>query len=227
MITFESSLLNSIPGIVHGFGTAAHPIPEALASSWDSLKPQWKQVHGTAVARVTAAGDACGEVDALWSEASRALIGVVTADCVPLLIASRDGRAVAAIHAGWRGTLAMITRHVVRELSRAGHSPDTLVAAIGPCIQSCCFEVGEDVVEKFVMEFPQLSEDELSPQFRHLDLTAVNAALLRGMGVEEIDILPHCTKCSRLPSGEFTFNSYRRQGGGTRQWSLIGRGLET
>ncbi len=223
MRALESRLLRSVPGISHGFGTAADPAAEKWRSQWEATKPEWKQVHGVGVARVAGPRQVCGEVDALWTDARESWIGVATADCVPILIADREGRAVAAIHAGWRGTLAKILKPVLIQMDRAGFSAEGLVAAIGPSIRSCCFEVGEDLVEQFVTEFPQIPQDVLNPRHRHLDLVAVNEALLRGFGVSEIDVLSACTKCGRDADGSFAFASYRRDGSGTRQWSIIAR----
>lgn len=230
MRALESSLLAKVPGIAHGFGTAHDPAPEKWRSEWEATRPEWKQVHGVGVARVAGPRQACGEVDALWTDAPESWIGVATADCVPILLADREGRAVATIHAGWRGTLARIVKPVLLQMERAGYSADSLVAAIGPSIRSCCFEVGEDLVENFVTEFPQIPQDLLNPRYRHLDLVTVNEALLRGMGVSEIEVLPYCTRCCRGESrgstagtSEFAFASYRRDGGGTRQWSIIAR----
>lgn len=226
MTPIESPLLASIPGIRHAFGTASDPIPSRFLDSWNSVRPEWKQVHGTGNCRVEVSGQPCGEVDALWSTVAGQWIGAVTADCVPILLADREGRAVAALHAGWRGTLAKIVKPVLLALDRAGFSADELVAAIGPSIRTCCFEVGEDLVENFVTEFPQIPQDILNPRHRHLDLVAVNETLLRGFGVAEIDVLNYCTKCHRSSTdgaGEFVFASYRRDGGGTRQLSIISR----
>ena len=172
MRALESSLLAKVPGIAHGFGTAHDPAPEKWRSQWEATRPEWKQVHGVGVARVAGPRQACGEVDALWTDAPESWIGVATADCVPILLADREGRAVAAIHAGWRGTLARIAKPVLLQMERAGYSADNLVAAIGPSIRSCCFEVGEDLVENFVTEFPQIPQDLLNPRHRHLDLVA-------------------------------------------------------
>jgi YfiH family protein len=197
-------------------------VPARLKALWDQKKPQWKQVHGTAIARASKAGEACGEVDALWTSGPGGWVGSVTADCVPVLMAARDGSAVAAIHAGWRGTLARIIEHAWQELSGQGFDPRGWVAAIGPSIRSCCFEVGEDVQQKFVSEFAEFSKASLNPRHRHLDLQWLNAQVLLRIGVAEVDILPFCTRCAKDESGQPLFHSFRREGGGTRQISVIG-----
>lgn len=223
MNPFKSSLLSQIPGVIHGFGGLREPIPSHLLASWEQLKPQWKQTHGTSIAQVVEKNQNCGEVDALWTERAGIWVGVATADCVPILLAERSGKAVAAIHAGWRGTLQKAVKSAIRALDRAGYDPSTLVAALGPSIQSCCFEVGPEVLELFTTEFPQISEEILIPKSRHIDLVAVNEATLNGLEVEQIDKISFCTKCGRSSSGEPLFHSYRREGQGTRQWSIIAK----
>jgi len=223
-LSVKSALLATIPTLVHGFGTVAEPVPGFLEHDWNARKPQWKQVHGVATAEVRLAGQACGEVDALWSAQPKAWVGVVTADCVPILMSRRDGTAVAAIHAGWRGTLNRIVEATWNELGRAGHDPKDWVAAIGPCIQPCCFEVGLDVQENFLTEFEgQIPAQELNPRFRHLDIARLNQETLKRLGLNEVEVLRHCTKCETAPDGTYRFHSFRREKGGTRQLSIIGR----
>jgi len=223
MAALESQLLNSIPGVFHSFGTADEPVSKKWLSEWESTKPTWKQVHGTACAHVTSPLQNCGEVDSLWTDLPEQWVGVATADCVPILIADKTGRAVAAVHAGWRGTLAKAVKPVLLAMGRAGYSGSDLIAAIGPSIGACCFEVGENVVEQFLTEFPQISEEALIPKPLHLDLAVVNEALLRGFGIEQIETLHSCTKCSRDHEGKPLFQSFRRDGGTVRQWSIISR----
>jgi YfiH family protein len=215
----KSPLLSTIPGLLHGFGSIAEPVCADLIEAWNAGKPVWKQTHGTAIATVTRDGQSCGEVDALWS--TRSIIGVVTADCVPILFAARDGSAVAAVHAGWRGTFARIAQRTVDHLRVAGYDPSNWVASIGPSIRQCCFEVGEDVQQKFLAEFSDLDPKRLNPRHRHLDLAWLNRELLLASGISEVEILPHCTKCEKLADGTPRFHSYRREGGGTRQYSIV------
>lgn len=227
----QSLVLNQVPGIAHGFGGRGAPVPARLVSLWDSQKPQWKQNHGTSLARVLSPGQACGEVDALWTDQKQGWVGVVTADCLPILMAARDGSAVAAIHSGWRGTLSRIVEKTWQSLREAGHDPKNWVAAIGPCIQACCFEVGEDLQEKFICEFSQKFSEDLSgssksllnPRFRYLNLSGLTRVLLENLGMHSVEVLPQCTRCSTDTTGQPLFHSYRREGGGTRQLSVIGR----
>ena len=95
---------------------------------------------------------ACG--DALVTAERGVLLTVRTADCLPVLLADRRLRVIAAIHAGWRGTLARIVEKTVGEMRRLFNSrPQDVVAALGPSIGSCCYEVGEEVVDAFHGQF--------------------------------------------------------------------------
>lgn len=109
-----------------------------------------KQIHGD---RIVIAKDSLSpdeQADAIVTDSPRWMVSVRIADCVPILIASRDGRCVAAVHAGWRGVVANIVGKTVLRMKEVfGISPDELLAAIGPCIGPKAFEVGPDVVQAF------------------------------------------------------------------------------
>ena len=127
----------------------------ALAASVDALRlVQVNQVHGRAHV-VVRAGPPAGngvrpEADILVSDAPDAAIAVRAADCVPVLIADRGTGAVAAVHAGWRGTCAGASGAAVSALrAEFGSRPGDLVAAIGPSIGVCCYEVGPELVDAF------------------------------------------------------------------------------
>jgi YfiH family protein len=220
MTFLQSELLKKVPGLVHGFGTLECEVPDLGARVWEGAKPLWKQVHGVAVARVTAPGQSCGDVDGLFALEKGLPVGVVTADCVPVLMARRTGGAVAAIHAGWRGTRAHILRETWARLQACGENSADWVAAIGPSIGPCCYEVSEELAGDFVQEFSAFSTGVVSPKHRFLDLPAINAEELRTLGFATIDILRECTRCSNDAHGNFKFHSYRREGGGSRQCSI-------
>jgi purine-nucleoside/S-methyl-5'-thioadenosine phosphorylase / adenosine deaminase len=88
--------------------------------------------------------------DALITNHAQILLSVRVADCMPILLVDCQNRAVAAVHAGWRGALGRIVEKTVGEMRRVFHSrPEKLIAAIGPSIRACCYEVGEEVVDAF------------------------------------------------------------------------------
>lgn len=226
-MTLKSTLLNSIAGIEHGFGDRAESFPVFALPQWEDLRPSWKQVHGTALAEVTSARQECGEVDALFTQKNKTPIAIQTADCVPVLMASLDGKSVAAVHAGWRGTRHGILRSVWDALIEKGHHPQDWVAAIGPCAGPCCYEVSIELAEDFKNTFGASNFRQPLASPRHLDLASINEAELLKIGVQQVDTLRLCTICNRINTGgssltpSWRFNSYRREGSGQRQWSVI------
>lgn len=208
-----------------------------------------QQVHGNLVRSMdnsmdneaqpwrTAEGKALLEGDGLISAAPGRMVGVVTADCLPVLLADTRTHAVAALHAGWRGTLAGIAERGVAGLrEHYGSRPEDLVAAIGPCIGPCCFEVGGEVYDGFSGVFPYAAEllresvavpaeNENQASRWHLDLGEANRRQLLDAGLlpKNICSLAECTACTRLPNGRRKFYSYRAEQGVTgRMLSVIG-----
>lgn len=168
-----------------------------------------RQVHGTAMLR---AGEfaAEAEADAVWTHRDDHLVaGVLTADCVPVLLADQAGTVAAAIHSGWKGTASNIVGATVQGLEQRVPA-STLVAAIGPCIELAAFEVGEEVAVRFDPAFVR-REGFARP---HVDLVAVVRAQLIAAGVPagSIERIGGCTFAD--PSRYF---SYRRDGAGIGQ----------
>ena len=162
-----------------------------------------RQVHGAEVrvVREPDAGAPAPEADALVTNAPGVAVAVVTADCVPVLLADPRTGAVAAVHAGWRGTAANAIGAAVTAMTREfGVRADTLVAAIGPSIGACCYEVGEELVSAFTAAGH--APDDLANWFARrgrrlrLDLWRANADLLVRAGVPagQVHVAGLCTK---------------------------------
>ena len=169
-----------------------------------------RQVHGAMVLRASELA-ADSEADGLWlhRDDGPLIAGVLTADCVPLLLADAAGTVAAAVHSGWKGTVADIAGAAVRVL--AEQVPvGTLVAAIGPCIEVGAFEVGEEVAARFDPAFVR-REGFARP---HVDLVATVRAQMIAAGVPagSIERVGGCTFAD--PSHYF---SYRRDGAGIGQ----------
>ena len=209
-------VLSEIPRLIHGFGTLDEPLPQVMSEFWE-LRPTWKQVHGSQWAEVRASRQECGEVDALFTQTAGIPIGVMTADCVPILLAHQSGSKGAAIHAGWRGTKARILEKLWRDLSAQGQLAHEWVACIGPSISSCCYEVSEELADEFRKEFCELSPESFLPKPRFLDLPRIHEQTLHRLGFKKVERLAYCTRCSRSPQ----FHSFRREGAGHRQWSAL------
>jgi polyphenol oxidase len=117
------------------------------------------QIHSDVIRLVEKSPDTPLRGDALISNTPGVIVGVQTADCVPVLLADTRIRAVAAIHAGWRGTLARIAAKTLGRMSMEfGTRPADVVAAIGPAIHRCSYEVGPEVAQAFAGQFPQARE---------------------------------------------------------------------
>jgi YfiH family protein len=199
----------------------------ALAGCW--------QVHGSDVRLVNdvteakPAEDARGDTiycDAIVSNATGVLAGVKTADCVPILIGDPITSAFAAIHAGWRGTLAEIAKGALRRMISAYNTnPADVRVAIGPAAGACCYEVGAEVIDPFKNKFPhQEIFRETREDHACINLLEANRAQLISAGVaaKRIHIASLCTMCRTD-----LFFSYRREkdvlGKVGRLMSVIGR----
>ncbi len=186
------------------------------------------QVHGSVVRDVdreaatlmTQDGKARLEGDGLISSRIGQLLAILTADCAPVLVADTRLRAVAAFHAGWRGTLAQVVQHGVDLMGeRYGSQPKDLIAAIGPCIGSCCFEVGAEVRAAFVDLSPEACDLFSAPNGTRyqMDLVEANRRQLAEAGVpaKAIWTADECTACARDEKGRRRFFSYRSEAGVT------------
>ncbi len=159
-----------------------------------------RQVHGCEVRVVDAATPMGQECDAVITTEPGLCVGVSTADCVPVLLAAvapEDGRAlgVAAIHAGWRGTVQHIVCRATRRLLEVtGAQPEWLTAAVGPSISPASFEVGEEVAEQFRAAGLGACVRQ-TPTKPHIDLWQANVEDLMAAGVplDHIDCTPICT----------------------------------
>jgi YfiH family protein len=219
----SSPLLAAVPGVLHGFGGAEEAVPAPFAPRWPPEFPRWKQVHGAHAVEVVAARQEAGDCDALWTRVPGRPIAVIGADCTPILVAREDGELVAAVHAGWRGTKARIVQALLSRLRAEGEQLGRFVAAIGPVIGKCCYEVGEDLAADYAREFAEAGPGVAVPAHRRLDLAAVNAWQLRVLGVERVDVLAPCTRCAVDAQGRHLYRSYRREGRGPQQYAAIER----
>ena len=192
--------------------------------------------------------------DSLVTAQPGILLSIRTADCLPVLLVDPEHRAVAAVHAGWRGALARVIEKTVGEMRRLmGSRPSQLIAALGPSIRACCYEVGEEVVEaftsrylqgdKFFVNSPRASRTFIrlhaaaflsahtpgheppDPPRARLDLVAVarEQLLSGGLTPRHIHVAEYCTACRTD-----LFYSYRREGSRAgRMMAVIGIRPET
>ena len=174
-------------------------------------KTDCKQIHSDIVRVIKK--EAIGiteEADAMITNIPNLPLVIYTADCVPIVLVDTKKKIIADIHAGWRGTYAEIVVKTIKSmLNNFGSDPKDIVAIIGPAIGPCCYEVSEDLVDKFNtivtnkdFKFYIIKEDRF-----HIDLTKINSYLLEKCGVERENIhnLNICTSCQNDK-----FYSYRK-----------------
>jgi YfiH family protein len=202
---YRASELDALPWLMHGFGTRHSDVPGRFAHL-----ATLKQVHSAKCVAAEGRAGVVGQADALLEDRPGSVIAVKTADCMPILLADEGRRAVAAVHAGWRGTAARIVQAVVSGMGeRFGTRAEDLHAAIGPGIGACCYEVGAEVMARF------------GGQGRgYLDLEAENRRQLEESGVTPTRIYAShlCTMCR-----EDELHSFRRdREAAGRLYSFIG-----
>ncbi|MDQ3686353.1 MAG: peptidoglycan editing factor PgeF [Acidobacteriota bacterium] len=188
------------------------------------------QVHGADVRVVRDISDARADeerCDGLISNTPGVLLGVKSADCVPVILGDPRTGACASVHAGWRGTVAgIVPRAIERMRAEFGTAPSDVRAAIGPAALACCYEVGAEVIDAFHRSFNYADELFTPTRDGHarIDLHEANCRQLIEAGVEaaKIHTLPLCTMCRTD-----LFFSYRREksvyGRTGRLLSVIGR----
>ncbi|MFD3407265.1 peptidoglycan editing factor PgeF [Aquirufa sp. HETE-83D] len=171
------------------------------------------QVHGDKIWVTGRAGYQSG-FDAMVSVQPGVFAGVGIADCTPILLADPVTRVCAAIHAGWKGTVAQIVHKTAkRMMENRGSNPADILAYIGPCISLAHFEVGNEVAAQFDSAFKTRKGAKW-----HVDLKAANAAQLQALGIQQIEIDSACTV-----ENNADFFSHRTEKGVTgRMLALIG-----
>ena len=201
VVVYRSPVLDALD-VPHAFGTRAGG-DRAIAAVMGLGGRAWvrvRQVHGHAVHVEDHApaeehdGPRC-DADAVVLARPGAVTRILTADCVAVLLASTDGRSVAAVHAGWRGLASRVLAEAVDALA------SRFVAAIGPCVGVARYEVGEEVARRFD---PRFVRRDLGSR-PHLDLRAAAHEQLHDLGAAQIDTTDRCTA-----HHETEFFSHRR-----------------
>jgi len=243
----DFALLAEVPGLAHGVTTRAGGVSEGPYASLnlglttgdpgDAVAENRRrvaraldfgslllphQVHGDAVLQVHTPLDAVGRCDALSTDQPGVLLGVLGADCPGVLLVHPQRRALAVVHAGWRGVEAGIVPKVVRHLRAAyGSPPEALLAVIGPGISGHRYEVSDDVATRIAGAVPHDGERALRvpgrPGHAHVDLVEAIHRQLRGSDVAAERIARHgvCTY------DDHRFFSHRRDAGRTGRHALL------
>jgi YfiH family protein len=198
---YRAEKLDELSWLEHGFGTR-------LSSEWPDHAglATLRQIHSDKVLVADHSG-VIGEGDALISDQPGLTLAIRTADCLPVLIADATNKAIAAVHAGWRGVVREVAPRAIEAMARQfGSRPEDLTVVLGPGIGTCCFEVGPEVAIQFARFFPE--RQDLSVRTR-IDLAQAIVKQLRRIGVTpgQIGTCQLCTYCQSR-----SFHSYRRDG---------------
>lgn len=201
---YRAQPLDRFGWLVHGFGTRFACPPEGIATL--------HQIHSALCLAADGRTGCLGDADALLENLPGHSVAVKTADCIPVLLADERNRAVAAVHAGWRGTAAGIVEAAMAAMGdRFGTRPADLHAAIGPGIGVCCYEVGPDTAMRLGLS---------AEAAVHVDLPRINwnQLLEAGIPAAQIYVADLCTRCR--PEEFYSFRRDREQAG--RMYSFIG-----
>jgi polyphenol oxidase len=181
-------------------------------------------------------GRDCASVDTPWGEADRphadalvtdrpgVLLGILTADCVPVLFADREAGVVGAAHAGWKGAISGITDATIAAMEAKGASAARITAAIGPCIAAASYEVDTAFVDRFLSDDP--GNDHFfragRPGHAQFDIAAYVAARIAAAGVTRVEILGDDTYAKDADYFSYRRACHRGENGYGRQMSVIG-----
>lgn len=192
-----------------------------------------RQTHTSNVAVVTSPDQSFPDTDALITQRNDIAVGVRTADCVPILLHAPDIKAVAAVHAGWKGTAGKIVGKTIEKMISLGADPHLMHAAIGPCICGNCYNVSEDLIELFEniglgasiqrWTIDYESGKRIDDGFPRINLPEANRIIMREYGIdnENIESAPFCTlhyhtdKTTSASGMQYPFPSWRRNPGTT------------
>lgn len=226
LITTRSGGVSAAPRDSLNLGYKAGDDPQAVTENRARVSalmpqaPKWlAQVHGTRVVNADTINDT-PQADASAASNRGTVCAIMIADCLPVLFADRDGRHVAAAHAGWRGLSGGVVANTVAELKTRGADPENLLAYIGPGIGPTAFEVGADVLQAFAAKDPNAAEcfKPHTPGKWLADLFTLARRALANEGIQEIHGGGLCTY--RDPQ---RFFSYRRDKDTGRMAAFIWR----
>lgn len=217
--------LSRFDNIIHGFSTIffgslrpsdpeyhqhLEKFSQALGMTTDTLV-RMNQIHSNTVYCVTDndRGQTIPKTDGLITSNTNVFLGVITADCVPLLFYDQKTQIVAAVHAGWRGLFAEIIKVAISEMVSRGSDPKDILVGLGPSIQVCCYEVSEEFVENFrekLDDIEKFVEHRDGKIFVNLQKIAKKQLAAVGVLEENIEDADYCTFDQK------DLYSYRREG---------------
>ncbi|MFQ5700882.1 MAG: polyphenol oxidase family protein [Acidobacteriota bacterium] len=233
MNVFSSNLLRGIPRVACAFfgrGSTPRPLPSRLLSHLRLPGPgphrvvTARQIHSNRclVVDAGAAGDqTAGEADALVTSNGGLVLGITTADCLPIVAIDPRAGVLGVVHAGWKGTLAGVLANALSCMAeRCGARPDAMLVAVGPGAHRCCYTIGDAVEDRFRRAFPSVAGRIIQQRSgaTYLDLVEANRlqALDAGVSPDHFEALGICSICRPARC-----HSFRRDGARAgRMWLL-------
>lgn len=219
----QANLLSDISGIEHDFGTYTQPKAAFVIEHWDQ-RVRKRQVHAENILVASQPNQAFVDADGVFTRQRNLLLTLANADCYPVLFSRKDGKAIAALHVGWRGALAEIIGNFGDLLSAQNECAQDWLVAIGPGAKPCCYQVSERIIEQFCDKY-ELEKKLVSPRGRMLDIAMIINYQLQLIGIDLIDSVGSCTICTTVDQSLEPFapvyHSYRRDANKDVQVSAI------
>ncbi len=216
--------LANIDFLIHGFSTKSFgsfrpdnpDLQNSLSLFSNSLgiSPKdialMEQVHSNTVNWLTSSGNKAKKTDGILTKNKRVFLGVLSADCLPILIFDRKKNICGAIHAGWKGIYSEILKSAISRLKKKGSAPNDMLIAIGPCIRSCCYNVSENRIQMFTDKFPNFTDFFIKHNAKvFLDLPSIAKQQLLEEGIPSQNI-EDCNLCTSDNNEKFF--SFREEG---------------
>lgn len=218
-----------LPGVK---GYCLSPEPETVQEDKAAIDAHYAsvallpvQTHSLNVGLAVTGDEVFEDTDAVVTFKPGLAVGVRTADCVPILLYAPDINGVAAVHAGWKGTIGGIVANTVKVLAEHGADPAKIRAFFGPSISTVAYEVSPELARQFAdagygecVSYPNGENGR-----PHLDLQGVNRQIMLGAGLKDENINLHggCTLLTKNDGGNFVYQSYRRNHTALRNLTLI------
>jgi YfiH family protein len=197
-----------------------------VALSFDAALVTLYQVHSAATVAVSAPWEIADspKADAMATNKSGVALGILTADCAPILLADAEAHVIGAAHAGWGGALAGVGESVTAAMERLGAKRERICAAIGPCISQPSYEVGPEFKPRFIASDPAI-ERFFAPSKRaehwQFDLPGYVAYRLRQSGIATVEVAPDCTYAAEVEYFSYRRSTHRKEPDYGRQLSAI------
>lgn len=220
---FYSTLIND-DKVFSGFGTKALGDGRKTENLFNFFQTNWpgfkkivipEQIHSTNVTVFSSSLldnlEKVSETDGIITKETDSILTVITADCAPIIFAEKTQGIIGVSHQGWRGSVRRLGQKMIKKIVELGGKKENIVAAIGPSIGECCYDIDDERYYQFIEEFDGYADKIFHRRQGklHLNLSLLNYLQLTEIGVPEknIDYFPFCTRCDKKRFFSFRRNS--------------------